>query len=205
MLKSIIFKNFKTHKNLVISLNDFNVLVGPNNSGKSTILDALRVLSGAYRFASRYKPTLIKLADGKTTYGYNIPESSIPISIRHIHTDYNEETTSIQYKLKDKKSIFILFDYKKEPILYFEGERKPVRSAVPFRTEFPLNLAIVPTLGPLEEDEEIHNEEYVKRWASSHRAPRLFGNFWFYDKEHFGTFKGILEETWPGVSIDLPE
>lgn len=205
MIKSIKFINFKTHKNLTISLNKFNVLVGPNNSGKSTILDALRVLAGAYRLASRRKPTLIELPDGKTRFGYYIPESSIPISLRHVHTDYNEQTTSLQYKLQDNKSITIIFPPNKSVILCYDGEPKNIRTAAAFRKEFPLNLAIVPTLGPLEEDEEIHREDYVKRWQGSHRAPRLFRNTWFYDNSRFEVFKEIIEETWKGVSIELPE
>ncbi len=204
MLNSIKFSNFKAHENLNISFNSFNILVGPNNSGKSTILDALRIFAGAYRFASRYRPSLVQV-NGKTVYGYYIPETSIPISIKHVHTDYNEEPTTLEYKFKGKKSIFIVFSYQSEPILYFEGETKPIRTAVSFRKEFPLNLAVIPTLGPLEEVEESHNEDYVKRWSSSHRAPRLFRNVWYYDNEQFEIFKELVEKTWTGISIELPE
>lgn len=204
MIKAIKFKNFKTHKNLTVYLNSFNILVGPNNSGKSTILDALRIFHGAYRFASRMKPKLIQ-SRNITVNGYSIPESSIPITVKHVHTDYNHEPTTIQYIFKDKKSIFIVFENGKNPILYFEGYTKLVKTAEAFRQEFPINLVVVPTLGPLEEGEEVHREDYVKRWSGSHRAPRLFRNIWFYDQKDFNIFKDILEETWSGVSIQIPE
>ena len=61
MISSIYFENFKVLEKFSISLREFNILVGPNNSGKSTILDALRILQGAYRYASRFKPQYIKL------------------------------------------------------------------------------------------------------------------------------------------------
>jgi len=44
MISSIHFENFKVLENFSISLKKINILVGINNSGKSTILDALRIL-----------------------------------------------------------------------------------------------------------------------------------------------------------------
>jgi predicted ATP-dependent endonuclease of OLD family len=205
LLKNIKFTNYKTHKKFSVNLNSFNILVGPNNSGKSTIIEALRILGGAYRYASRFKPKTLLNASEKIVSGYHIPETSIPISIRHVHTDYNELLTKIEYVFKGKKSLIIEFQNTKDPILYFEGEDKPIRSTTSFRNEFPLNLSIVPTLGTLEEDEERHDFDYVKRWSSSHRAPRLFRNVWYYDMSDFDKFKQILEETWKGVTIQPPE
>jgi predicted ATPase len=46
MIERIVIENFKSFGDKVeIKLNKFNVLVGPNNSGKSNFLDALRFLS----------------------------------------------------------------------------------------------------------------------------------------------------------------
>jgi predicted ATP-dependent endonuclease of OLD family len=205
LIKSIKFNNFKTHKNFSISLKDFNILVGPNNSGKSTILDALRILSGAYRYASRIKAKVITKSDGKFVSGFNIPENSIPITIKHIQTNYNENPTTVEYKFSGNKSLVIEFSNTNGPILYFHGESKPIKNTKSFQSEFPLKLAIVPTLGPLEEEEVIHDRDYVNRWANSHRAPRLFRNMWYYNDDDFDIFKGILEDTWEGISIEPPE
>ncbi|TYO62148.1 ATP-binding protein [Bradyrhizobium hipponense] len=53
MFKSIRFRNFKSLKDYTVSLRTMNVLVGPNNAGKSTILDAFRAMAAAHRYASR--------------------------------------------------------------------------------------------------------------------------------------------------------
>jgi ABC-type hemin transport system ATPase subunit len=42
-LNSIRFKNYKIFKSFSLTVKEFNVLVGPNNSGKSTILGAIRL------------------------------------------------------------------------------------------------------------------------------------------------------------------
>lgn len=205
MINSIKLTNFKTHENFFISLKSFNVLVGPNNSGKSTILDALRILAGAYRYASRFRPKTIQKGDGKLVSGFYIPENSIPITIKHIQTNYNDAPTTLEYKFPGKRSLIIEFTKYSGPILYYLGESKPIKSTKSFQQEFPVKLSIVPTLGPLEEEEEIHDKDYVNRWSSSHRAPRLFRNMWFYNNEYFETFKEILEDTWEGTSIQRPE
>lgn len=54
-ITSIRFKNFKALSNFSIHLTDMNVMVGPNNSGKSTIISALRILDVALRKANNKK------------------------------------------------------------------------------------------------------------------------------------------------------
>ena len=45
-LKQIRVDGYKNLINAVLDLGDFNVLVGPNNSGKSNLLEAIQVLGG---------------------------------------------------------------------------------------------------------------------------------------------------------------
>ena len=204
MITSIRFENFKSFRRYSIALNDTNIMVGPNNAGKSSILDALRILNGAYRYASRYKPHLIELPGGATTYGYQIPESSIPVAIEHVHTDLNREPTHLHFRISNGRTIIITFSPDRPTILHFNPGKTP-RTAKDFRNEFPINLAIIPPLGPLESEESLHDADYVQRWSTSHRAPRIFRNMWFYDSTRFDEFRVLLEQTWPGMSISLPE
>ena len=46
-IKRLHIENFKSISNLRIDLNDINILIGPNNSGKSSILKALAHLQGS--------------------------------------------------------------------------------------------------------------------------------------------------------------
>ncbi|MEH7831131.1 ATP-dependent nuclease, partial [Bacillus velezensis] len=191
--------------NFSVSFNDFNILVGPNNSGKSTVIDGLKVLAGSYRYASKYKLKTLQNTRGKVVSGLYIPETSIPINLKFIHTDYSEEPTVIEYRFSGKKTLIIEFTKDNEPLLYTEGETKTIKSTTAFKQTFPLNLSIVPTLGPLEEDEKVREIDYVSRFKSSHRAPRLFRNIWYHDEEDFNEFKDILEKTWSGMSIEQPK
>jgi predicted ATP-dependent endonuclease of OLD family len=50
-ITSVEFTSYKAFDRFSVSLQSMNVLVGPNNSGKSTIIGALRILAEAVKRA----------------------------------------------------------------------------------------------------------------------------------------------------------
>src|SRR5438477_8611396 len=52
-LAHIEVRNFKRFEHLALDLEDFDLLVGPNNSGKSTVLEACRLFDFCYRSCLR--------------------------------------------------------------------------------------------------------------------------------------------------------
>jgi predicted ATPase len=50
MLDQIHIRNYKSLKDVALDLRAFNVLIGPNNAGKSNVFDCLRLLSELTRF-----------------------------------------------------------------------------------------------------------------------------------------------------------
>src|SRR5687768_13324051 len=96
-ITSIQFRNFKTHASYSVGLRSFNVLVGPNNSGKSSILDGLRLLFGALRFARTRKPSLLQPTDRESGshWGWHIPVASFPFSLENIQTNYCDEAATV--------------------------------------------------------------------------------------------------------------
>ncbi len=204
MITSIKFHNFKAFADFSVALQDFNVIVGPNNSGKSTILDSLRILDGAYRASRRLSPKLIQLSNGKTLWGYIVPDSAHSIAMEHVRHNYTDEPASITYRFSNSNKLILTFAKDDPAILHFEMPGKEPRSASAFREAFPLVCRPIPTLGSLEHEEEIKDKDYVRQWRNSHRAPILFRNIWYYDKDGFDEFKRMVESTWEGMSISLP-
>lgn len=204
MITSVHFDNFKSLNNYSVSLKKFNVLIGPNNTGKSTILDAFRVLNGAYRYSSKLNPKTLILPNEEMGYGYEVPESSIPIVIEHVHTDYNDLPTTISFRCTGDKYLDVRFFKDRQPYLLLRAPGRLPSTSSAFRREFPLGLSIIPTLGPLEHEEGLNTPEYVNRYKASHRAPGLLRNIWYHDPSNFDKFKRLLEESWPGMSVELP-
>lgn len=205
MISSIYFENFKVLEKFSISLKDFNILVGLNNSGKSTILDALRILQGAYRYASRFKPQYIKLPDNNTILGWETPDASIPILLINVQTILTDEPAIIKYRFDSNKYLIIHLYKERQTILSFDYDGETPKTAAAFRNLFNLKLAIVPTLAPFEIEEDLVDNQYLNRWGGSRRASRLFRNIWYQNPEDFYKFQSRVESTWDGMSISLPE
>jgi predicted ATPase len=203
-ITQIEFTNYKAMQEFTLALRDVNLLVGKNNSGKSTILSALRILEYAMRTAQARTPTRVEDPEGKLTIGHHIPETNLPTSIENVHTDYTDVSTLIAFTLENGNRLFLHFPRDGGCILYWEAA-KTISSAADFRQQFPVQIRAVPVLGPLEQEELLVTDETVKRATGTPRAARHFRNYWYRNRERFPDFREMVETTWPGMSIAMPE
>ena len=74
---SVRFRNFKAFREYSLALGRYNILVGPNNSGKSTIIGAFRILSEALRKARSRNPEVV-LGPRGPARGYVVELKDIP-------------------------------------------------------------------------------------------------------------------------------
>lgn len=205
MITSVYFENFKVLEDFSVQLKDFNILVGINNCGKSTILDAFRILNGAYRYASRLNPQIIQVPGTRATLGWRIPDSSIPIILDNISTNFSDTPSRIRYRFGDHKNLYIHFEKDSPVKLTYDTNSRHPTTASSFRKEFKLNLSIIPTLGPFEFEEDVLDPQYLNRSLGSRRSSRMFRNIWYQDKTDFKIFQDTVKDTWPGMNILFPE
>jgi len=201
----VTFENFKAFPEYYLSLKQINILVGPNNCGKSTIISALRALDNGLRIAWSRPPQRI-FFDGSSEIGYRIPANSLPLSLENVHTNYNSDHSSITFTLSNRNKLSLVFPSEGGcvivPRLY---EWFEVTSAALFKRQFPVSLAVVPVLGPLEHNEARRERSTVVEGLSTHRASRHFRSYWHYFPEHFDEFEALVKSTWPGMEIERPE
>jgi energy-coupling factor transporter ATP-binding protein EcfA2 len=199
------FRNFKSLKDFTIHLKTINVLVGPNNAGKSTILDAFRVMAVAHGVASRRIPSPIQIK-GEAIVGYEIPLYQIPISMANIHSDYlTDQETSVTFTLDNGNRLQLRFYDNARCILTVLASKQPTRNTSQFKRNFPISIYTFPTLGPLEEEELLLTDEYVRQSQGTRRAHRMFRNIWYRRPEQFSSFQALVEQTWEGMTISKPE
>jgi len=181
-----------------------NVLVGPNNSGKSTVLSALRTLAEALKKARAKSAERVHGPAGMRT-GYRIADESVPISIENIHTDYEETDTRVIFRLSNRNSLELFFPRTGGCILLADTKGRVVSTPAEFKRAFPISIGVVPILGPLEHEEEIRAEPTVKRGLATHIASRHFRNYWYYNPDGFDRFAKLIRQSWPDMSIQPPE
>ena len=204
-ISSVRFRNFKALEDFSISFDRMNILVGPNNSGKSTVISAFRVLSLGLRKASSRNPELLR--NRRIARGYRIPRASLPITMENAQTDYQDVEATVTFRLTNGNRLILSFTQEDEDcILYPEtSEGDAIASVSAFRREFPISLLVVPVLGPVENQEQIVTKETVDQNLATHRASRNFRNYWRYYPDNFGGFREQVLATWPSMDISPPE
>lgn len=203
-ITSLRFSNFKAFGEYSVSLSSANILVGPNNSGKSTVIGSFRLLEAAMRVARSKSPDFLLLGDVRLL-GHRISEGSIPISVENIHTNYEDVDTRIEYRFSNGNRIYINFPRDGGCVLSWDVPGALIKSPSAFRKAFPFSVQVVPVLGPIEHEEIIVTDETVRRSLGTPRASRHFRNFWYKNPEGFEDFKVMLERTWSDMSIKRPE
>ncbi|MFY0529522.1 ATP-dependent nuclease [Archangium gephyra] len=202
---SIHFENFKALVSYRVPLQRMNVLVGANNSGKSTVIAAFRALAAGLRAARARSPTPHEGPDERTRWGWSIPVDELPISVENVHSDYNDRSSTVTFQLSNKNRLLLWFPADGGCFLFHESEGAAIQTPSAFRKAFPVTVGVVPVLGPVEHEERLVEPETVTRGLATHRASRHFRSFWHHFPEQFEEFAALVRETWPGMEINSPE
>ena len=198
------FVRFKAFKRFNLSLRHFNILVGPNNAGKSTILAAFRILATGMRRAYSRKAEVIKGPIG-LTHGYSIDLSSISVAEENLFFNYDEsEPATVRFQISNKNELVLYFPERGSCFLIAETNGKSNHTPSTFRSNFNCQIGFVPILGPLEHNENLFEKEAARLALFNYRAARNFRNIWYHFPEKFDDFRAALKRTWPGMDIEPP-
>lgn len=202
-LKQIEFRNYKAFSRFTLTLHGMNILVGPNSSGKSTAIGAIRILASALRTARSKKPAWIE-GPNESRLGFEIPTDSLPISLENVHTDYSDSDTLVTFSFTNGNILQLYFPKTGGCRLIPVVIGTMPRSVAEFKSAFPFSIAVIPVLGPIEHNENRVTLETVNQNLMTHRASRHFRNYWLYNEEGFDEFSEMVEKTWPGMTIGKP-
>ena len=130
----------------------------------------------------------------------------MPIASENIFYNYIDSSPAfIKFRLQTSKELHIIFISINECFLYCDTHKKQVRTPAQFKSEYNIKIGIVPILGPVDFIEPLYQKEAARLALASSTASRNFRNIWYYYKEHFDDFKNLVQTTWPGMDIELPE
>lgn len=199
------FSHFKAFKTFALDLKRFNILVGPNNAGKSTILVAFRILAAALRKAGARKPTVVTGPKGKVL-GYEVDLSAISVAEENIYFNYEEsEAASVKFFLSNKHSLELFFPERGACNLIADTGGRAVTAPAVFRSNFNCPIGFVPILGPVEHHEPLYEREAARLALFNYKAARNFRNIWHHYPERFEEFRAALQNSWPGMDIEPPQ
>jgi len=125
----IIIKNYKSLENLTLNMNPFTVFIGPNNSGKSNILDCLHFLSDFVKSENAIRQRggfeqIVFNGDIAKTISIEL-QGSIEVKNKRRHYKYFIELQGDRYGFGfNKKETFSLVENGEKILLEFPGERE---------------------------------------------------------------------------------
>ncbi len=134
-----------------------------------------------------------------------IDEFDVSISLENVSTDYNTDPSEVIFTLTNGNELILLFLERDECIFTWRTKEGAIFSPRDFKVMFPINIQVVPVLGPLEHEEKVISLDTVKSNLNSHRASRNFRNYWYYFPDDWNEFQHKIEETWTDMSIKKPE
>lgn len=203
---SIKYHNYKSFKEFSIELNKFNILVGQNNAGKSTIIGSLKILAEGIRKAKSKKPLSILTPNNYNVFGYEIDLNQVPVGTENVFHNYNDdEPARIQFILNDNSSFHVFFPILGVCHMYHESNLYSIKSSNDFKKYISLEIGFVPVLGPVDHKERLFQEAAARSALLSYNASRNFRNIWYHYGEDFHIFKDLIQRTWPGMDIEPPE
>lgn len=205
-VESVRLENFRGFRDHTVALLPTTVLVGQNNAGKSTLIDALRILAIAIRRAgmARYEATPDWLGSATTGQGYRLLFDTIDFDFMNLQYNHDrsdpalltltyDDGVSARVWLRESKSESFaqMFDS--------YGALMTSHSAVSH-----LSVPSIYVMPPIENfygHEKKISKARVHEFMFGRLSARHFRNQLSELVPAYGQWKKLLEDTWPGVSV----
>jgi predicted ATP-dependent endonuclease of OLD family len=205
MIEKISLTNFRKFEKFSVALHKGNILVGPNNCGKSSILDAFRLLDACYRHTRMRSPSLLNVPGEGIFDAYEIPERLLPFKLANATHNYSDADAIAEFWLKNKARAVIRLHPDHQTRFYIDKNQSRLTTSSKFRNAFPVDLVIVPTLAPLEVEEPLVSTDTVQRNERTRLASRVLRNIWLSrSDEEFSSFRDDVESAWPKIQLHKP-
>jgi hypothetical protein len=205
LIHHISLNNFRKFSNFALSLRKGNILVGPNNAGKSSILDALRILDACLRHIRTRNPSMLDIRGEGVFPGYELPHSAIPFGLVNVTHNYGDADAILNFRHGNQNRMTVRLHPERQTKFYINAQVGYLNTSSKFRNAFPINLVIVPTLAPLEADEKYVEDITVQRNSTTRLSSRVLRNIWLRkSNEEFNQFRADVEEAWPAIRLFKP-
>ena len=204
MLTGLRLMNFRCFEDHFIELQQKTLLVGKNNAGKSTCVEALRLVSlvseRLQSLSLRSPPEWTNLP--LRARGVEPSLKNIDLHRSSLFHDYGDPPAlvSATFDSNSHLDIHIGPEFSIHAVVYDARNRtantrdKINGAAIPI-------VSILPQIGPLGENEERLSQEYVRTNLQTARASLHFRNQLHLYPEAFAAFKRNVEDSWPGLQL----
>lgn len=205
MLQKIVLQNYRCFESTEIYFRDTSILVGNNNAGKSTVIEALRIIGECaikYKRAN-YVQAPVQLSLPARTKGFYLKLDSLKVDLRTIVFRYKTDVYAKIRAYFDDKTSFTIYLSNELVFVTVESNGILMINRTQAKALYGLELFTMPQIGLIREEEPLLSEETVKRDMSTRLSSRHFRNELYLNRaDHFDVFRTIAQEAWPGLRIN---
>jgi energy-coupling factor transporter ATP-binding protein EcfA2 len=178
------------------------VVVGRNNAGKSTVVEALRLVSVvlARHLSLGFKePNWGELP--RAEVGVEPSVKNMEINFETLFYQYGDPPAIIDAKFANQASLTVYVGPERLHAVIRDSNGRPARTRGAAAALGLPRVAILPQVAPLARREVILSSDYVRTSVSSSLAPLHFRNQLNVFADLFPQFQELADETWPGLQV----
>ena len=202
-LKTLNLRNFRGFSDHRIDFGPENVLVGKNNAGKSTIIEALLLVSLTQRKfrTARYLPTPDWIGAPVGSAGISPSTKTIEFDYVNVTHNYSSDPARITAKFTNHNTIDIFIGREEGQIFCIlkDKGREAVHSTPTAKTKNFGTIRVMPPIAPLLIHEKILDKKYLRDSLDSRLAYRHFRNQLAEMPAEYRSFRDLAEATWKGL------
>ncbi|XXY44836.1 AAA family ATPase [Sorangium sp. So ce269] len=181
MIRRLDLVNYKAFKRFTVHFAESGYIVGPNNAGKSTLVQALRAAAQMLTQACARSPSEVTQDRSSGVLAHPIDPEHLSLVTENIRHEFIQDETRIDVTFTNDVKIHAVWPIDDEgnaqPAFFYleDASGRQLQRPKDVREAFP-QLGIIPTLMPIEADESVLSDDYVRRYADTRRASRHFRN-----------------------------
>lgn len=204
MLQKIVIKNYRCYDIHEIEFRELTVIVGKNNAGKSTLIEALRLVALAlsrFRYVN-YHPPPAWLEIPIRARGIKPSLKNFGFNIENLFHNYGDPPSEIIAEFSNKLKVIIYVGEQEEVycvLLNRDGDYITTKGTAN-QLDIP-QVNILPQISPIQKEEKVLNREYVRQNLSTDLASLHFRNQLALLYESFPKFSDLAEQSWSGLRI----
>ena len=206
MLKRLELENYRCFEKHTVDFKDISIIVGQNNAGKSTLVEALRLISIVASRALHFQDTPSWLDLPSTYKGVSPSLSGLDFPKKSLFHKYQDGPAIVTAHFESKAKIEIyLGNINEDEIgvfaLIFDNENKIRKTRQSIKDAGIPEINILPQISALAKEETVLNYDYVRSNLTTQLSSIHFRNQIKYYYDYFPKFRELSESTWNGLGI----
>ena len=202
MLRSLRLQNYRCFDDHTVTFHAGTVVVGRNNAGKSTIVEALHLVAAA---VNRKAASFTKPPAHSSLPAFQrciIPKiAHLGINLQTVFHRYGDPPAILTATFTGNVTIAVYVD--KEGVhATVLGPKGWITGTTGFSALNIPHINILPQVAPLQSEEANLRDDYISENYYTRLSSRHFRNQILRSPEHFAHFKTLAEETWHGLRIE---